>query len=167
RSVCPAPLAAISRRRPSTYSAICTAVAPEAVRTRRTHATRPTVEHQLVPQTGRPRTHQRRSANYTVTDRDTVTKLRPYMAASPCSPGMDLLQPPLRDLIQRAPHRRRPRDRTKHACLMVQDEDVGDRLTAVGEHHCNLGQHTRPRSGVELKVRPTIALEISSVSPVR
>src|SRR5699024_7763048 len=62
--------------RPLTDSAICTAVAPEAVRTRRIHATRPTVEHQLVPQNRHPRTHHRRSARYRITDPGAMTKLR-------------------------------------------------------------------------------------------
>src|SRR5690606_20166527 len=79
-SVCADPTWATIRRRPSTYSAICTAVAPEAVRTRRIHATDPTVEHQLVPQNDGPPTYRRRSASHTVKDRDAVTKLRTYSA---------------------------------------------------------------------------------------
>ena len=75
------PICATIRRRPLTDSAICTAVAPEAVRTRRIHATHPTVEHQLVPQNSHPRTHHPRSASRTLPERDAVTKLRPGASA--------------------------------------------------------------------------------------
>jgi hypothetical protein len=46
---------------PPTYSAICTAVAPDAVRTRRIHAP-PSVGHQLVPRPHTKRDHHPRSA---------------------------------------------------------------------------------------------------------
>ena len=51
-SVCADPTCATIFRRPPSYSAICTAVAPDAVRTRRIHATAPSLGHQLVPETG-------------------------------------------------------------------------------------------------------------------
>lgn len=64
-SVCAEPPCVTIRRRPSTYSAICTAVAPEAVHTRRTHATTPIAGHRLVPQISRTTKHHHRSTRYT------------------------------------------------------------------------------------------------------
>src|SRR5690606_13988853 len=50
------------RCRPSAYSAICTAVAPEAVRTRRMNATPPSLGHRLVRENALTPAHHRRSA---------------------------------------------------------------------------------------------------------
>src|SRR4051794_34979291 len=50
--------------------------------------------------------------------RDTTGKLRPDVAADPSARGRDLLQPTWRDLVQRAPHRRRGRDRAEHATAL-------------------------------------------------
>ena len=60
-SVCADPTCATIFRRPPSYSAICTAVAPDAVRTRRIHATAPSLGHQLVPETRPRRRHRSRS----------------------------------------------------------------------------------------------------------
>ena len=48
-SVCADPTCSTIFRRPPSYSAICTAIAPDAVRTRRIHATAPSLGHRFMP----------------------------------------------------------------------------------------------------------------------
>jgi hypothetical protein len=62
-SVCADPTCATIFLRPPSYPAICTAVAPDAVRTRRIHATAPSLGHQLVPETRPRRRHRSRSGS--------------------------------------------------------------------------------------------------------
>ena len=72
--------------------------------------------------------------------RDAVGQLCPHVSPSPCPRDGDLLQPTGRDLVQGAPHRRWRGDRTQYPGLMAQHVDVGDRLTAIGEHHRDIDQ---------------------------
>lgn len=71
------PTCATIFRRPPTDSAICTAVAPDAVRTRRIHATAPPrAPITVVPQTSPRRRHHSRSGAHDIRYRSEVTKLR-------------------------------------------------------------------------------------------
>ena len=96
-----------------------------------------------------------RSVPATRRGRHTARQLRPDAAADPSPRGLAiLLSRAGGDLVQRAPHRRRRRDRTQHGALVAQHVDVGDRLTAVGDHDRHVGQHPAPvMTGDELAPR--------------
>ena len=72
--------------------------------------------------------------------RQPAGQLRPHVPADPGPGRADPLQRRRVDLVQRPPHRRRRRDRTPHR-LVTQRVDVGDRLTAGGEHGRHVDQH--------------------------
>lgn len=103
------PTCAMIRRRPTTDTAICTAVAPDAVRTRRIHATEPTARHRLVLQKRPPRPPSPQDNELSTNDRGRGDQIE-----DGCAQVSTELQP-----HRTASGQTRPRMPDAHSCLLV------------------------------------------------